>query len=187
MVYIILGTGFEEIEAMTPADVLRRAGVDVAFVGIADKTVTGAHGIKVLADEVWGEQDVLNAELVILPGGAVRQAGNYGCEEHVLSKVKERCLAGGKLAAICAGPTVLGEHGLLKGKCAVCYPGMEDYMTGAKVMEGSKVVLDGSVMTAQGPGAAGAFALNILAWLRGRDAAEEVRGEMYMAPVDYVV
>ncbi|MBR6812746.1 MAG: DJ-1/PfpI family protein, partial [Oscillospiraceae bacterium] len=77
--------------------------------------------------------------------------------------------------------------GLLKGRCAVCYPGMEDYMQGAKVIKGCKVVLDKNIMTAQGPGAAGAFALNILAWLRGKDAAEEVRGDMYHADVDYVV
>ncbi len=187
MVYIILGTGFEEIEALTPADVLRRAGVDVAFVGIKDKTVTGAHGIKVTADELWGEQDISSAELVILPGGAVRQTGNYGCEEHVLSRVKEYCLAGGKLAAICAGPTVIGEMGLLEGKCAVCYPGMEDMMAGATAMKGCDVVLDGKIMTARGPGAAGAFALNILAWLRGKEEAEKVRNDMCIAPVDYTV
>ncbi|NLT39832.1 MAG: DJ-1/PfpI family protein [Clostridiales bacterium] len=187
MVYIVLGNGFEEIEAIAPMDILRRAGIDAQYAGVLSKTVTGAHGIAVTADTLIENVDLKNTEMLVLPGGAVNNAGNYGRDAHALRLISDCVKSGKKVAAICAGPTVLGSLDLLDGKRAVCYPGMESRMTGATPVKGEKVVLDGNILTAQGPGSAIEFGLNLVAVLKGTDAAESVRSQMYYTPVKYAV
>ena len=118
MVYILLGTGFEEIEALTPVDLLRRAGVEVKTVGLNGKIVYGSHAIGVEADMTIEELDVSDAEMIVLPGGLGGVASIRGCEK-ALEAVKAVWAAGKYVAAICAGPTVLAELGLLTGKKAL--------------------------------------------------------------------
>ena len=130
-VSIFLAEGFEEVEALTPADLLRRAGAEVTLVSIkAEKTVTGSHGISITADRLFEETDYEDADLLVLPGGMPGTLNLKACEP-LLALLKEHNAKGKKLAAICAAPTVLGHAGLLNGKNATCYPGCEDGLTGA--------------------------------------------------------
>ncbi len=187
MVYIVLGDGFEEIEAIAPMDIMRRAGIEASYAGVISGTVVGAHGITVQADTILKEAELEAAELLVLPGGAVENEGNYGSDKEALRLIGNHVSRGNRVAAICAGPTVLGKLNLLSGKRAVCYPGMEPLLRGALPVTGQRVVLDGNVLTAQGPGSAVEFALNIVALLKGINTAEIVREQMYYPPVKYAV
>lgn len=158
MIYLFLAEGFEEIEALTPVDVLRRAGLDVRTVSIgADRTVKGAHGIPVLADILFEESDYSDASMLILPGGMPGTA-HLRAFAPLCDLLLSAYGRGVQLAAICAAPSVLGELGLLKGREAICYPGFEDKLTGAKLSD-QKVVIDGDILTAAGMGVALDFAL----------------------------
>lgn len=187
MIYVLLGTGFEETEAVAPVDIMRRAGLDVAFAAVSERVVTGSHGIRITADCLLSEIDLLKAEAIVLPGGAVMTPGNYGSDEKALEAIKAFALSGGQIGAICAAPTVLGGLGLLEGKKAVCYPGMEEGLKGAIPQLGEKVVADGAYLTAQGPGSAIEFGLNLAARFAGREAAEQVRKGMHYGEVRYVL
>ena len=172
-VFVFLATGFEEIEAIAPIDVLRRAELDVVTVSISDnKTVEGAHGIKVEADRLFAETTFGDNDYYILPGG---QDGmlNLSAHEGVNNLLKNQHAAGNKLAAICASPSVLGKLGILEGKEAVCYPGFEGNLTGATISKHS-VVEDGNVITGKGPGVTIEFALKIVETLKGKSVAEQV-------------
>ena len=177
MVVEFLAEGFEEIEALTPVDVLRRAGVTVktAAVGGAGPVVTGSHGIPVTADmtaeEALGMADGI--EMVILPGG-MPGAKNLDADETVSAVLEKVRAAGGVLAAICAAPLVLGRRGWLEGKRATSYPGFEHELKGAEVT-GGRVERDGRIVTACGMGAATEFALELAAILKGGEAAEAIR------------
>lgn len=175
MIYVFLADGFEEIEALTPVDILRRAGLTVQTVGVTGKTVTGNHQIPVVADVVLSEV-VLNDTLqaVILPGGlpgatkldetaAVQSAIDFALQQN-------NCLIG----AICAAPFILGKKGILDGKNAICYPGFENQLSGAAI-SASSVCRDGNIITAKGMGVATEFALAIASALAGDEAAEKVR------------
>ena len=171
MVYLLLADGFEEVEALTPLDLLRRGGIDVKTVGVSGETVTGSHGIKVKAD-ILPEDANEDAELVIFPGG---RPGSLNLDAAEITDVLiERTLKnGGKLAAICAAPLIFGKRGLLMGKKAVCYPGFESYLTGA-IIEKESVVTDGAFTTAKGMGAAFEFGLSLLASLTSPEKAAEI-------------
>ncbi len=178
MVYLFLADGFEEIEALTPADLLRRAGVPVTTVGVTGKTVTGSHGITVSADVTAAEAERMLAEgalpaMVILPGG---MPGSKNLDESPLvdSFLRSAVAADAYIAAICAAPMVLGKRGLLKGKRAVCYPGFEAYLAGAAV-ENAPCVRDGRIITARAMGAATEFALSLVAAMCGEEKASEIR------------
>ena len=169
MVALLLADGFEEIEALTPIDMLRRAGVELDSIGITGKSVTGAHGITVIADKTPDEISPDNYDAVILPGGLVgtQNIDNCAFTDEMLKSVLAR---GGRVAAICAAPTVLGKRGLLKGVRAVCYPGMESELIGAlDVADG--VVTDGQFTTARGMGVALPFAKELVRLLVGEDMA----------------
>ena len=131
MIYVLLADGFEEIEALTPVDMLRRAGCEVRTVGIGKKTITGAHGIPVCADLVSDEATADGVRMVILPGGmpGTKHLAASAFVEETLARVSRE---GGYLAAICAAPTVLAKYGYLKGKRATCFPGFEKELSGAK-------------------------------------------------------
>ena len=170
--FIFLAEGFEEIEAITVVDVLRRAGMDSKTVSItSDRSVTGAHGITVMADMTLGDADFGDAEWLILPGG-MPGATNLVSNETVCSLLKEHK---GKIAAICASPgVVLAPLGLLEGRDATCYPGFEEHLTGAEYTK-QGVVTDGLVTTARGLGYALDLGLEISALLVGKETAAEVK------------
>ena len=171
MVYILLGNGFEEMEAIAPCDILRRGGVDVQFAGIGGKSIAGGHGIVAQADitvEEMGE-----ADMIVLPGGLGGVASILGSEA-AMTAVKTAWESGKFVAAICAAPTVLAKLGITDGKKATVYPGMENEM-GAADMTGLPAVRDGRVICGQAAGSAVEFGLLLLQALKGEEAALQVR------------
>ncbi len=178
MVYVLLADGFEEVEALLPIDILLRGGVSVKTVSISDnKTVVGSHGISVTADLFLSEIGEA-CELLFLPGG---MPGAKNIDEHPMtSALIDRVLSrGGRVAAICAAPMILGKRGLLAGKKAVCYPGFERFLTDATVVS-EPVVTDGSITTAIGMGAAAALGLTLLSLLKGEDTKRRVQESAFL-------
>lgn len=173
MIYLLLADGFEEVEALTPLDLLRRAGKEVRTVSItASRTVCGAHGISVLADMTAEDVSLPCDELLILPGG---MPGTTNLDASPLTDrlIKEVLSHGGRVGAICAAPLILGKRGLLAGRRAVCYPGFEDALKGATVLDTS-VVTDGAFTTATGAGVAVLFGAELVSLLCGKDAAKSL-------------
>ena len=178
-VFIFLADGFEEIEAIAPIDILRRAELDVVTVSISDsKTVTGAHGIKVEADQLFTETTFGENDYYVLPGGYDGML-NLSAHQSVNELLKKQHSEGKKLAAICASPSVLGKLGILEGKEAICYPGFEGKLTGAVISKKS-VVEDGNVITGKGPGVAVQFALKIVESLKGKETASQVSDSLML-------
>ena len=176
MIYVFLANGFEEVEALTPVDVLRRGGVDVKTVGIGGKTVTGSHHIPVTADLSEDEVDFAALSGVVLPGG-MPGTKNLDASETVKKALDAANEKGALIAAICAAPSVLGHNGLLFGKRATCFPGFESELTGATLCT-DLAVTDGNVVTGKGAGAALPFALALLAYLKGADVADTVKSAL---------
>ena len=176
MVYLLLADGFEEIEALTPLDILRRANVEITTVSIKDKTIIGAHNIPVIADKTISELDTIeDMELLILPGGAGHELLDASNETHaMINYAHERGIS---IAAICAAPSILGKKMLLDGKKAVCFPGYEKYLYGAEVVN-DKVVTDGKFITAKGAGAAAEFGFTICELLKDKKTADDLRATM---------
>ena len=178
MVYILLAPGFEEAEALVPADLLRRANIETALVTVTGKPVPGSHGITVTADIALEDVDLSKADMVVLPGGGLGYK-NLGREPQVERLVKEAAEKGLWVAAICAAPTLLGKWGLLTGKDAVCYPGMEEGLTGAQARMDQRFVTDGKIITGRAAGSAFDFGLALVEALAGRDEAGKVRHDIY--------
>ena len=176
-VYVFFADGFEEIEAFTSVDVMRRAGLNVEMVTVTpDEIVTGAHDVPVLCDKNVVNCDFFDAELVLLPGGMPGASTLEKCGELrnlVLRFAQEQK----PIAAICAAPMVLGKLGLLKGKKATCYPGFEQYLEGAECT-GAPVERDGNIITGKGPGAAMEFALAVVELLQGKEKVLELKEAM---------
>ena len=178
-VFLFLADGFEEIEAIAPIDILRRAGIDLVTVSVkSEKAVTGAHGVTILADKLFSEVDFAGNELLFLPGGL---PGTTNLEKHEGLKklIEKQAEAGGKLAAICAAPSIFGKMNLLKGKEAICYPGFENYLYDAKVSE-KKVVQAGNIFTAKAAGVAVKFALELVKDLKGADVAQNLANALFV-------
>ena len=176
MVLVFLAEGFEEVEAVTPIDILRRGGVEVKTCSItSDRCVRGAHGMTLTCDYIPGELPE-EEDCILLPGG---MPGTLHLRESDL--VRSRVLAGKErgilLTAICAAPTVLAACGVLTGEKATCYPGMEGELTGAFPVCGP-VVRSGRIITGRGPGAAAEFGFAILAALKGGEVSDRVRAAM---------
>lgn len=168
--YVFLATGFEEIEALTPVDILRRGGHEVTVVSVTgENVVTGARGINVKADVLFESLDKDAAELLILPGG-MPGTTNLSKYEPLMDLVIKYNEEGKRISAICAAPTVFGGLGILKGKKATCYPGLEDKLTGADVYI-EPVITDGNITTSRGMGTAVDFSLELLRLLSGSDEA----------------
>ena len=176
MVYIILGTGFEEAEAIIPCDLLRRAGVEVQFAGIGGNLIAGSRGITVQADCVAEETDLATAEMLVLPGGLGGVASILGSQK-VLDAVQAVYAKGNFVAAICAAPTVLAKLGITDGKYATCYPGMEEKMGNAKISQ-LPACCDGKVITGRSAGTAFEFALELIAALCGGEKARQVASQI---------
>ena len=177
MVYVLLGTGFEEIEALTPVDLLRRAGVQVRTVGLNGKTVFGGHTIGVQCDIQIDELDVSDAEMIVLPGGLGGVASIRACDA-ALKAVRTVHENGKYVAAICAGPTVLADLGLLTGVRATCYPGQIPNMRDAQVVEKAACVTDGKIITGTSAGTAVPFALALIQALKGPEAAGAIADQI---------
>ena len=176
--YVFLADGFEEIEALAPIDVMRRAGLSVTTVSVTDSlTVTGAHGIPVVADTLFAQCDYADAALLFLPGGlpgATNLQAHTGLCQLLTAKASQPDVI---ISAICAAPLVLGGLGILQGKQATCYPGFEDTMQGAHYTA-AKVTVDGHIFTACGPGAAWELGFTFVEHFCGADKADALRSGM---------
>lgn len=177
MIHLFLANGFEEIEALATLDILRRCGLEVATVSnTQDKVVTGAHGIPVIADYAFGETSLEDSQALVLPGGmpgAKNLLENAALRDALVAQNSRGAL----VAAICAAPMVLGQHGILQGHKATCYPGFEDMLAGADILN-ALVVEDGNVITGKGPAAAKDFGFAIAARFVDATTVDGVRQGM---------
>ena len=172
-VAVLLADGFEEIEALTVVDILRRASVYVDTVSITDEyKVRGSHGINVQTEDLFDEVNFVEFDMIVLPGG---MPGTTNLDEHPgVKRVVEDYVTSGKyVAAICAAPSILGHRGFLKGKNACSFPSFESHLEGANVLK-QPAVTDGNIITGRGMGAAVPFALAILEKLAGREVAQKM-------------
>ena len=176
--YVFLAEGFEEIEALAPVDVMRRAGLSVTTVSVTDNLVVkGAHGIPVVADATFDRLDYADAALLFLPGGlpgATNLEAHTGLCQLLSAKASQGDVI---ISAICAAPLVLGGLGLLQGKQATCYPGFEGTMQGA-TYTASQVTIDGNVFTACGPAAAWELGFTFVEHFCGKEQADALRSGM---------
>ncbi len=179
MVYLFLADGFEEVEALCPLDLLRRAGADVKTVGITGKQVTGSHNITVTAD-ILPEEMVLDRELemIVLPGG-MPGTTNLDASGAVHEAIRYAAERGITVGAICAAPMIIGKLGYLSGRSAICYPGFEKYLIGANISAKS-VVVDENYITAKGMGVAAEFGLALVNVLFGEECAQELHKSTMM-------
>ena len=173
MVYVLLGTGFEETEAITPVDLMRRAGIDVLTVGIGGKTVYGGHNIGVEADITLDELDLTNLQMLVLPGG-LGGVASIRASEGAMNALRFAWENGKFVAAICAGPTILADLCITDGKDATCYPGCEAQMGSANVLAGKACVRDGNIITGTSAGCAIPFGLALIEALKGPDTAKAI-------------
>ena len=178
MVYVFLADGFEEMEAIAPIDLLRRAGKEVVTVGVTGKTVMGAHGIPVTADITENELTSFEGtEMIVLPGGMPGTL-NLEKDEKVNSFIDYAYAKGKYVCAICAAPSILGKKGLLEGKEAICFPGFEEYLYGASVSDKS-VCVDGKIITAKACGVALKFGKVIAEQFIGKEKADKLWETLY--------
>lgn len=173
MIYLFLAQGFEEIEALTPVDYLRRTGIDVITVGVGGKQIRGAHGITVAADIATNDlSDNAVFDAVVLPGGMPGTL-NLENDSTVMHFVNRAYYENKLLCAICAAPSILGHAGFLNGKKATCFPGFEADLTGADAT-GAPVEKDGNIITARGAGVAADFAFAIIAACKDQATADSI-------------
>lgn len=173
MVYVLLGTGFEEVEALAPVDLMRRAGIEVRTVGVNGKIVYGGHQIGVAADITLEEMNLTALEMIVLPGG-LGGVASVRASEAAMGALDFAWKNGKFVAAICAGPTVLADLGITDGKQATCYPGFEAQMGQANMIPGQAVVRDGRLITGTSAGCAVPFGLALIEALQGENAAKTV-------------
>ncbi len=179
MVYVHLADGFEEIEAVTIIDVLRRAGIDVKTVSVADgKAVRGAHDIPVGADLLFREANYDSCEMIVLPGG-MPGTTNLAAHEGLTDQLRTFARKGKWLAAICAAPSILGDLNLVEGRHVTSYPGYEEHMTGAEYRD-DRVVRDGNFITSRGPGTALEFSLELVSVLKEDQTVRSLRNAMIL-------
>ncbi len=174
MVYILLADGFEEMEALAPADLLRRAGLSVSLVGLDAPVICGSHGISVTADLPLEQVSLEETDMLVLPGGT-RGVDHLLASPAAMALIRSACDLGCWVAAICAAPTLLAHLGLLENRRAVCYPGFEPKMAGAQVLSQRQVVTDGRFITGRAAGSSYEFGLQLVAALTSPMKAEEVR------------
>jgi len=173
---VLLTEGFEEIEFSTIVDILRRAGVDVVIVGLKEGEITGSHGIRMIPDVPLDEIEASDLDAVVLPGGFPGFM-NLSQNERVIKLVKEMYSEQKYVAAICGAPFVLSQAGILEGKRATIHPSGREMLTGARYID-DRVVVDGKVVTSQGPGTAMEFSLKLVEMWAGEHKVEEVNKEV---------
>ncbi len=180
MIYVFLATGFEDIEAIAPVDIMRRAGLEVQTVSITgEEIVTSAHGVGIASDLLLSDVDFSSAEMLVLPGGLPGSTNLDACKP-LTEAIKRHFESGGPIAAICAAPLVYGHLGLLKGRRATCYPGVERELTGA-TYTAAIVERDGNIITGKGPAAAFEFGYTIVDYFLGEGASLPLRQGMIYA------
>lgn len=172
MVYILLGSGFEEIEALTPCDLLRRAGLEVALVGVNGREITGSHRIVVKADLLLSDVSLDDLEMLVLPGG-LRGVQSLLASEEALELIRKAWAADRSVCAICAAPTILAKLGLLDGVPATCYPGKGPEMGKARVLDLPLVQYENKI-TGRAAGSSIDFALALIRELKGPEEAERI-------------
>ena len=176
--FLFLATGFEEMEAIGTIDILRRGNIETTTVSITgEQTVTGVHGIPVIADALFEDIDYSTADALILPGGG---PGSLLLNQHAALRqaLVDACANGKLIAAICAAPRVFGSLGLLNGKNATCYPGIEPELTGANIIS-APVIIDQNIITGRGPGLVIDFGLAILTYLKAN--TQQVASDLLVA------
>lgn len=177
MIYMFLATGFEDIEALAPLDIIRRAGLDITTVSITgEKTVVSAHGVGVVADALLADTDLSGADMLVLPGGLPGSTNLDKCGP-LRRAILSHHAQGKPLAAICAAPMVYGHLGILRGVKATCYPGVESHLEGAEYTA-ALVTRDGQFITGRGPAAAMAFGYAIAEHFLGEEAVAPLREGM---------
>ena len=176
MVYVFLADGFEEVEALTPIDLLRRVGVEVVTAGVGKKEIIGAHNITVKTDVLSSEVCAQNARMIVLPGGWPGTP-NLQADDNVQKAIDVMINNNRYIAAICAAPMILGEKGLLKGKNATCFTGFEDKLIGAKY-NGKPVCVDGKIITARSAGVALDFAFELVRVLKDDDTVNSLKEKL---------
>lgn len=174
MIYTFLADGFEEVEALCPVDIMRRAGLEVTTIGVGKREITGSHGITVLADIADSGLCLKDVELIFLPGG-MPGTKNLDASATVHNAINTALEQGAYIAAICAAPMILGKRGLLNGKKAVCYPGFEQYLEGAILSSNEKIAVDGRIITAKGMGVASELGFELVKILCGSEKSKALR------------
>lgn len=177
MVYMLLGTGFEETEAIAPLDLLRRAGVEALTVGVNGKLVKGGHGIGIEADIELSQMDLTAMDMIVLPGG-LGGVASVRASEQAMEALRFAWENGKFVAAICAGPTVLADLHITDGKKATCYPGCEADMGSAHMISNAACVRDGNLITGTSAGCAIPFGLALVEALKGEEAAKDVAAKI---------
>ena len=177
MVYMLLGTGFEETEAVAPLDLLRRAGVEIMTVGVNGKIIYGSHNISIEADIELHEMDLTALDMIILPGG-LGGVTSVRASQEAMHALKFAWDNGKYVAAICAGPTVLADLGITSGKQATCFPGCEGGMGDAVMIPNAAAVTDGRLITGTSAGCAIPFGLELIKALKGEQEAERIQKQI---------
>lgn len=177
MVYVLLGTGFEEVEAIAPVDLMRRAGISVLTVGVTGKTVYGGHNIGIEADITIDQMDLTDLEMIVLPGG-LGGVASARASQSALDAIRFAWENGKFVAAICAGPTVLADLHITDGKKATCYPGCESGMVNANMVSETACIRDGNLITGTSAGCAIPFGLALIEALKGTETAKAIEQQI---------
>lgn len=178
MVYFFLAPGFEESEAVVPADLLRQADVEVALVALSGSAVTGSHNITIQTDRTVEEVDLDQAEMLVFPGGGTGVEHLWN-DDRVSALIQEAARRGLWLAALCAAPVLLARWGLLNGHKAVSYPTRQNQLDGAEVMPEARAVIDGTLITGHACGSSFDFGLKLVEALRGKEAAQAINDRIF--------
>ena len=177
---VFLAVGFEEVEAVSTIDVLRRGGLDVDMISVSGNLdVEGGHGISLKCDRLFYNVDYTDYDVLVLPGG-MPGTDNLNKHEGLVELLPEFISQGKKVAAICAAPMILGQLGLLENRDAICYPGFEEHLKGAHISY-KTVVRDDNIITAKGAGVAMAFGLEILKWFLPLNEVAELKASLILA------
>ena len=175
MIYVLLVDGFEDIEALEPVDILRRAEIDVKTVGVYSGTVASSHGVRVHTDITIDEVNKSDMTMLVLPGGPGHGLLDESEKVHsLISYAEENNLY---IAAICASPSIIGKLGLLNGRQYTCFPGFEKFCTGG-IYSSEKAVLDGKILTGKGAGAASDFGFKIVDIFKGKALSDTLKKSM---------
>lgn len=176
--YAMIENGTEEVECLAVVDILRRAGIETELVSASTINVVSSHGVKITADSTLDKTNLADCDLLFIPGG-MPGSKRLGENAKLIDGIKKLLENNKRVAAICAAPAVvLGAHGFLKGKKAICFPGFEEFMLGAEIVKGARVVTDGNITTARGLGCAIELGLELVKLMLGEERAAEIKDKI---------